>query len=97
MAPAKTILEITDIAKLGDAALQAGIQPGRRVRVSIEYVDAEEARPATLDRLNKKLDLDPLPDEFAHMSDQEIMDYAARMTDEARAQQPDNHARHHRL
>ncbi|TWB08783.1 hypothetical protein FBZ89_1532 [Nitrospirillum amazonense] len=82
MAPTKTTLETTDVSKLGEAALQAGFQRGRRVRVSIEYVD--DSRPVVKARLRDVLAQYPDAPETAGMTEKEIMEYAARVTDEAR-------------
>jgi hypothetical protein len=82
MAPVKTTLEIMDVSTLGEAALQAGFQRGRRVRVSIEYVD--DSRPMAKSRLRDVLAPYPDAPEAAGMTEREIMDYAVRVTDEAR-------------
>ncbi|MDE1149885.1 MAG: hypothetical protein PW843_25320 [Azospirillaceae bacterium] len=83
MAPAKTTLEV-DVGKLNEAAVQAGFQQGRCVRVSIEYVDAGDARKVTARRLRPALDKLPIPAETSGMTDAEIIEYAVRLTDEAR-------------
>lgn len=49
----------TTVDKIGEAVLQAGFRPGRRLRVEICYVD--EDVEATHRRLNALLDKAPLP------------------------------------
>lgn len=61
----------TTVDKIGEAVLQAGFQPGRRLRVEVRYVDEE--MEASHRRLNALLDKTPLPPPFDTMSEAEII------------------------
>ncbi len=73
------VLETT-LEEIDTAVRQAGFEPGRRLRVSVSYVD--EDLEASHRRLNALLDRHPLPEPFASMTEDEII---AMANDEIRA------------
>jgi len=74
----------TSVEGIRDAVVKAGFRPGRRVRVSVEYADAKEAREAGYQRLSAILDQYPADPQFAGMTEDEVMAYAISVVDEVR-------------
>ncbi|NUB06812.1 hypothetical protein FW320_11575 [Azospirillum sp. Vi22] len=72
----------TSVENIRDAVIRAGFRPGRRVRVSVAYADADEAREAEIRRLSAILDKHPLPPEFRNLTEER----AAEIADEAVAE-----------
>jgi hypothetical protein len=64
--------------------LQAGFRPGRRVRVSVEYIDAREVREAEYQRLTAILDQYPLPPELQGMTEEDALALADEAISEVR-------------
>lgn len=69
----------TSVENVRDAVVRAGFRPGRRVRVSVMYTDAQEAREDESRRLSAILEQYPLPTEFQQITEEQ----AASLADEA--------------
>lgn len=74
----------TNVENVRDAMLRAGFRPGRRVRVSVEYIDAREVREAEYQRLTAILDQYPLPPELQGMTEEESLALADEVISEVR-------------
>jgi hypothetical protein len=79
----QTIIE-TSVEGIRDAVMKAGFRPGRRVRVSVEYADASEARDAEFKRLNAILDQYPLPPDFQGLTEERALAIADEAIAESR-------------
>ncbi|HLJ64688.1 MAG TPA: hypothetical protein VKT70_11320 [Stellaceae bacterium] len=79
----QTIIE-TSVEGIRDAVVKAGFRPGRRVRVSVEYADAGEAREAEFKRLTGVLDQYPLPAEFQGLTEERALTIADEAIAESR-------------
>ena len=83
----RTIVETT-VEGAADALRRAGVDPGRRLRIAVEYLDLEaggSARTVAAERLDALLGRHPVPPEAAGMSEEEIMRVSDRIVDEVRA------------
>jgi hypothetical protein len=83
MSKQQTIIE-TSVEGIRDAVVKAGFRPGRRVRVSVEYTDAGEARDSEFKRLGSILDQYPLPPEFQDLTEEQALTIADEAIAESR-------------
>jgi hypothetical protein len=83
MSKHQTIIE-TSVEGIRDAVVKAGFRPGRRVRVSVEYMDASEARESEFQRLSGILDQYPLPPEFQDLTEEQALTIADMAIAESR-------------
>jgi hypothetical protein len=74
----------TSVEGIRDAVVKAGFRPGRRVRVSVEYTDASEARESEHKRLSGILDQYPLPPEFHGLTEEQTLTIADEAIAESR-------------
>jgi len=74
----------TTVERAREALVRTGFRPGWRVRISVEYMDAEEARETEFRRLSAILDRYPTDPEFQGMTDDEVTTYACEVVDEVR-------------
>ena len=83
MSSATTTIK-TSVEGIRDAVIRAGFRPGRKVEVTVKYVDAKEVQDSEFARLSAILNKYPAAPEFEGMSEDEVMAYACKMVDEVR-------------
>ncbi len=66
----------TSVENIREDMIRAGFQPGRKVRIQIEYLDAAEVRNAERQRLSTMLDQYPEDAAFAGLSEEALLKLA---------------------
>lgn len=71
----------TTVEGAREALVRAGFRPGRTVRISVEYTDAEDTEFRRLSAILNQYPIDP---EFKGMTDDVVTAYACKVVDEVR-------------